>query len=198
VLDRADQGKGQTIVLDAMDKYLQLLSQEERLKYRFYFVMPQLDWPLIENHPQRQYIDYLRKKLAQQKAKYPQVLYYTHGVSPEFTALLARNAHAVTGGVQDGLCLSPQEILKVNALTGKNRSAIIGMGTGFAMQTTRANASHAALINFVRQGRTEDIIQAIQAVVTTEQSHPEELGQNTAMFVGDVIDKRRDGVVVFP
>jgi Rad3-related DNA helicase len=72
------------------------------------------------------------------------------------------------------------------------------MGTGFAMQTTRANASHAALINFVRQGRTEDIIQAIQAVVTTEQSHPEQLGKNTAMFVGDVIDKRRDGVVVFP
>ena len=94
------------------------------------------------------------------------------------------------------MCLAPQEILKVNALTGKNRSAIIGMGTGFAMQTVRTHKSHAGLIHFVRQGEKEAILRAIQDIVMTEQSHPEQLGNNTVIFVTDVIDKRRDGVVV--
>lgn len=195
IADRADQGKGQSIILDAMDTYLSTLSGDEKLKNRFYFILPQLDWPIVDNNPQRQYIEFLRKKLSSLKEKYPQILHYTHGIPPKFIPVMVRNAHTITGGVQDGLCLTPQEVLKVNALLGKNRNGIIGAGTGFAMQTIRSHPNRAELVNFVRPGNIEDIVYALKRIVKLQNTTPELLGQQTSQFVKEVIDTRRDGLI---
>lgn len=200
VIDRADQGKGQSIVLDAMDRYLSSLPQEEQSQHRFYFILPQLDWEVIDNHPQRLYIDYLRNKLEGLKRKYPNVLYYTHGIPPKLIPLVSRNAHAITGGVQDGLCLSPQEVLKITELLGKNRTGIIGKGVGFAMQTIRTNPDNQAFVNFVQPGSVDDIVEAFVRIVTTEKTNPQQLGENTRQLVRGVIDIRRSGIIfpIFP
>lgn len=194
-IDRADQCKGQTVVLEAIDRYLETLSEEEKQQHRFVFVLPQLDWPDVEGHPQRHYIQYLKKKLEFMKEKYPAIIHYTHGIPPRLIPLVSRKAHAVTGGIQDGLCLSPQEILTVNALMRNNTSGIIGMGTGFAIQTLEDRQSDRQLVHFVRQGNVEDIILAVKSIVDIEKVRPEILGRNTEELVEETIRTRTDGVL---
>ncbi len=194
-IDRADQCKGQTVVLEAIDTYLETLSEEDRQQHRFVFVLPQLDWPDVDGHPQRHYIQYLKGKLQDMKEKYPSMIHYTHGIPPRLIPLVSRKAHAVTGGIQDGLCLSPQEILTVNSLLEHNTSGIIGMGTGFAIQTLEDKKNNEQLVHFVRQGNVEDIVLAIKSIVEIERSQPDLLGRRTEKIVNEVIRKRTDGVL---
>lgn len=194
-IDRADQCKGQTVVLEAIDAYLKTLSEDQIQQHRFVFVLPQLDWPDVEGHPQRHYIQYLKVKLQDMKEKYPSVIHYTQGIPPRLIPLVSRKAHAVTGGIQDGLCLSPQEILTVNSLLKYNTSGIIGLGTGFAIQTLENNRNHELLVRFVHQGEVEDIVLAIQSIVQLEKTQPELLGRQTQQLVDKAIRTREDGVL---
>lgn len=195
--DRADQGKGQTVVLEGMDRFLSTLSSQEQAEFRFYFILPQLDWELIDYQPQHQYIKLLRNKLKVMREKYPGVFYYMPGLPPGLIPLVQRDAHTITGGMQDGLCLSPLEALKVNALTGHNRSGIIGMGTGFAIQTSQ-NERHRHLISFVRQGNIEEMALAIKSAAAAESNDSASVGRQTRQLVSEVIDRRTDGVIVYP
>lgn len=196
-IDRADPGKGQSVVLEAMDTVLSHLSEEERERFRFYFIMPQFNWNAADNHPQQQYIKYLQGKFAEMKQKYPSVLHYTYGLPPKLIPFIVCNAHGITGGIEDGLCLSPMEVLKANALAEVNKTAIIGLGSGFAMQTYQSER-HRDLIRLVRRGSVADIVETIRDIVDIEQQHATELGERTRMFVKEVIDKRTDGVLVYP
>lgn len=197
VIDRSDEAKGPTVVLDGMDQFLSTLSLEERAKFRFYFILPQLDWEGFDFSPKHNYTRYLRNRLAEMKKKYPDVLHYMPGISPELIPLMQRDANCITAGLMDGLCLAPLEALKVNALTGHNRNGIIGMGTGFAIQTMQT-ADHHRLINFVREGSIEEMALAIKEIADTENNNPDNLGRRTHQLVNRVIDKRNDSVIVYP
>ncbi len=197
VIDRADEGKGPTVVLDGMDRLLSTLTKEEQTQFRFYFIVPQLDWGEVTFSPKHNYTSFLRKKLEDMKEKYPDVLHYMPGIPPGLISLLQCDAHSITGGIQDGLCLSPMEGLKVNGLTGNDRSAIIGMGTGFAMQTMQVER-HSNLVNFVKQGSVDDMARAIGSIARAEKNDPGRLGRQTRQLVEEVIDKRIDGVLVYP
>jgi len=197
VIDRADEGKGPTVVLDAMNQFLSTLSLVEQANFKFYFVVPQLDWGEVIFSPKHNYTSFLRKKLVEMKQKYPNVLYYMPGIPPALIPLVQRDAHVITGGIQDGLCLSPLEGLKVNALTNHNRNGIIGMGTGFAMQTMLIE-QHCNLVSFVRQGNVEEMALAIKTLAKAESNDSNGVGLKTRQLVNEVIDKRTDSVIVYP
>ena len=195
--DRADQGKGQTVVLDGIDLFLSTLSKEEQAKFRFYFILPQLDWTLTDYHPQHQYINFLKSKLKAMDEKYQGIFYYIPGIPPALVPLIQRDANCITGGMQDGLCLAPIEALKVNTLAGHNRNGIIGMGAGFAIQTMQTER-HRHLVNFVRQGDADEMALAIKRIADAETNEPDGLGLWTRQLVNEVIDRRTDGVIVYP
>lgn len=199
VTDRADEVKGATVVLDGMDQLLSSISEGEREAFRFYFVLPQLEWAdnEVKYSPKHNYTAFLKKKLDEMKQKYPKVLYFMPGIPPGLVPLVQTDANAITGGIQDGLCLSPLEVLKVNSITGHNRNAIIGEGVGFATQTL-SDERNRHLVHFVRPGSVDEMAQAIRDIVEVEKNNPEVLGQLTRKIVKEVVDKRTDGVVVYP
>lgn len=198
-IDRPDPGKGTALLLDATDEYLSSLGEDPdqlREKYRFFFILPDQD-NITDNpyHLKHRYMEYVVDYAQKLALRYPGIVFTSNEVPPGFIPSLLHDAHVMTGGIQDGLNLACQEGLFVNAVTGTDRSAVIGLGTGFAMQTVQ-NEKTRHLAHFTRAGSVEDITKAIQNLVATRTEQPGRLKANTNELANTVIFQRKDSVVV--
>jgi len=195
-LDRLDNIKGTHVVLRAVDMFLsqQTCSNAQLRKlYRFYFFMdyyrkyPQFDG----RNAWHRYADFVRRILIPDLiAKYPGVVYFGDTVADRLLfGVLLRDAHVITGGVQEGLGLACQEALYVNAQLGRPRSAIIGSGAGFAIQTIENGLGH--LAEFPERGNVEQFVAAISRVVRTD---PQTVLSRTQQLVAEAILPRFAGI----
>ncbi len=175
-LDRMDPIKGMHILLKAMDRLL-TARQDEGVdvgsQYRFYFLMDYLTHsPATDTGDDAdilwiQYVRYLRENLVpQMEAKWKGVFFCADNIpDKELVIHLLKDCHIISGGIQDGLNLSFQEGIFVNAHTRYGRTGIIGKGAGISMQSETAGLG--ALAHFTEPGSVEAMVQAFGSVLAT-------------------------------
>jgi glycosyltransferase involved in cell wall biosynthesis len=197
-LDRLDPIKGIHVVLEAIDLHLSSLGRSLdyiRRNYRFFFLMQywRKYWPMNLLSASHLYADHMRRHAIEPLIqKYPGVVFVAENIPKRpLLASLMRNTHILTGGIQDGLGLAVLEGLYVNAKMGAPRSAIIGSGNGFAIQTIESGFSH--LAEFPTKGSVEQFAAAIGRLV---QAKPEALRARTSEIASRIIEKRGDSIIV--
>jgi len=199
-IDRTDQIKGPHVVVGAIDKYLGNLGlniEELRKKYRFFFVNDDEKRISFDKYNlKHQYIKYTKDALRSLISKYPGVIFNCHSIPRIFIPSSLSGAHSMTGGIQEGLNLATQESLYVNATLGKNNTAIIGTGTGFAMQTMDDGYGH--LASFSKAGSVGNFVNHLGIVVKEAEEHPTVIGNRTREMLAKVINKRTDSIIVNP
>lgn len=176
-LDRLDPAKGLHVVLQAAERHLDTLTADLetlRRQYRFFFLMHYYRTGrrgVNPDSPSNRYIDYVRNDLIPRLCrKYPGIFYFTDNVpSRQLVPALLVDAHVLSGGMQEGLGLAVQEGLFVNARAGTGRTAIVGDGSGFAMQTIAQGCG--ALAEFPRRGSVSDFAASIGRVVSSDPDH---------------------------
>lgn len=184
-MDRLDPIKGLHIVLQAIDAFLtrQRASLEElRDRFRFYFLTDYLSRfpatrPGVMWHA---YGHYLRTVLIPElERRWPGIVMFADNIpNRDLIAHLLRDCHGLAGGVQEGLNLSVQEGLFVNAECGHGRTAIIGSGAGLAIRARELGLEAAA--HFPAAGDVNAMCAALQGVV---RSNPEDVLARTRSLV---------------
>lgn len=195
-LDRLDNIKGIHVVIRAVDAFLSHQScciEALRRLYRFYFLTDYYHRypPVDSRNAWHRYADFVRRMLIPSLiAKYPGIVYFSDPVADRrLVGVLLRDAHAITGSVQEGLGLAAQEALYVNARLELPRSAIIGSGGGFAIQTIDRGLGH--LAEFPMRGSIEEFAAAISRIVSTDA---QTLRSNTQKLVAESIAPRSAGI----
>jgi hypothetical protein len=203
-LDRADPGKGVTVLLKAIEDFLdeqrtQGCSMDElRRLYRFFSFHDQLPASgksFDSANIKEQYAHVVAERYAALQQKYPGIVYCCKSISKTIAVRLMDNCHALTACTQDGLNLAWPETVWVNAYHGRNRFGVMAQGAGFAQEALRrgviANPEY-----FPPAGSVEGFKQGIATLVRKSNEVPNSLGNTARMLAADYIDKRRDSVII--
>lgn len=193
--DRADPIKGNLNFMEAIDLFLSQSGESlevMRQKYRFFMIMPQLEWDLVEGRSRDRYVTLLREKAAKLEQKYPGVFFYSGEVPRTLIPALLKDVTVVAPGGEDGLHLASAEALYINALARCDRTAIISRNIGIALHALQ-RSSNGGLVHFINPGDIEELTGAIRHVVTMNGSG--EFAPRTQQFVEEVIIPREDTVI---
>lgn len=171
-LDRMDPIKGMHVLLLAMDRLLvsrQNAGVDIGSQYRFYFLMDYLTHsPATAADAQDilwiQYVRYLRDHLVpEMETKWKGIFFCADNIPDKSLVMhLLKDCHIISGGIQDGLNLSFQEGIFVNARMQYGRTGIIGKGAGISIQSAADELD--TLAHFTDTGSVEAMIQAFETV----------------------------------
>jgi len=169
-IDRIDPIKGNSVLIEGIDKYLSSLgisADEMRDNYRFFFFMEFFDDESIDTfNLKHQYSRYVKERFQELQEKYPGIVHISSSIPRAFVPAILKGAHIMSGAIQDGLNLAVQEALHVNAQTEQDTTGIIGMGAGFAVQTLK-HPEGRDLVYFTRVGNSSDVATSIRETVIT-------------------------------
>lgn len=205
-IDRLDQGKGITTLIDAIDRFLESRLQagetmdDLRRNYRFFglngfFAAAEKEGD--EPNLWTRYVMLSQERYKELIAKYPGVIFACDGVNKAAVTYLVDDCHALAGSVQDGLNLAWPEIVWANAHMGRNRSGIMAGGAGFALEGVRRGfGTGGELPAFVGVNDPAAIAEGIRRIVETERTDPEKLGRGLRRIARELISVRTDSVIV--
>jgi hypothetical protein len=191
--DRLDPIKGNGIVIDAVERFLEQGAARgeslERLQARYRFFMLHDLWDEATSSPddmQWQYIRHVRSKYERVERTYPGIVWVMpslEGANKVLLPGLMRGAHGLTGGVHDGLNLAIMENLVINA--DEDTSAVAGTGAGFVSQSLAEGLNEGAC--FVTRGSVQAFAEGLEQLVTLREASPGRLREAKRPLVDRIL-----------